>query len=251
MKIISWNVNGINACLKKGLLDFIKKESAEVYCFQEMKATEEKIPPELKSIGYKEFHNIAKKKGYSGVSIYTNKEPIKVLHGIGEEKFDDEGRVLVLEFQEVFLINVYFPHSSRDLKRLEFKLEFNEKFLDFCKKLEKTKPIIIASDFNVAHKAIDLRNPKQNEKNAGFTIREKEWFDSFLQQGFIDTFREFNREGENYTWWSYMHNARERNIGWRIDYFIISKSLRSKLKSSEILNSVLGSDHCPISLEID
>ena len=250
MKIISWNVNGVNACLKKGLLEFMKSESANAYCFQEMKASEEKVPEELKALGYKEFHNIAKKKGYSGVSIYTNHEPINVLHGMGESRFDDEGRVLTLEFPNFFLTNVYFPHSSRDLKRLDFKLDFNNHFLKFCKNLEKTKPVIIASDFNVAHKAIDLRNPKQNEKNAGFTIQEREWFDSFLQQGFIDTFREFDKEGDNYTWWSYMHNAREKNIGWRIDYFIISHALKEEIKSSKILKDILGSDHCPIALEI-
>ena len=164
--------------------------------------------------------------------------------------FDSEGRVLTLEFQSFFLVNVYFPHSHRELKRLDFKLKFNNRLLDFCKKLEKKKPIIIASDFNVAHSEIDLRNPKQNTKNAGFTKEERAWFDSLLKAGFIDTFREFNKEGGNYTWWSYRNGVRERNIGWRVDYFVVNQKLKGRLKKSSILKDVLGSDHCPILLEI-
>jgi exodeoxyribonuclease-3 len=248
MKIISWNVNGVNACLKKGLLDFMKSEDADVYCFQEMKATKEKLPKEIE--GYEEFHAHAKKKGYSGVSVYSKHSPERVFYGLGEERFDDEGRVVGLEFEDFILVNVYFPHSSRDLKRIDFKLDFNKKFLEFCKNLEKIKPVVIASDFNVAHKEIDLRNPKQNMKNAGFTIEEREWFDEFLGEGFVDSFREFTENGENYTWWSYRNNARERNIGWRIDYFVISEVLKEKLIESSILKDVLGSDHCPIRLQI-
>jgi exodeoxyribonuclease-3 len=248
MKVVSWNVNGINACLKKGLSDFIKNVDVDIYCFQEVKATKEKIP-EIK--GYSGFHSIAKKKGYSGVSIYSKIKPIKIIEGIGEELFDSEGRVITLEFKEFFLINAYFPHSHRELKRLDFKLDFNNKFLEFCKELEKVKPIIIAADFNVAHKEIDLKNPKSNEKNAGFTINERKWFDEIIKYGFIDTFREFVSEGENYTWWPYMNNARERNIGWRIDYFVLSQSLKSKLVESKILKDISGSDHCPILLEIN
>ena len=248
MKIISWNVNGINSCIKKGLIDFMKKENADIYCFQEVKATKEKMPQGL--VDYHEFHSHAQKKGYSGVSVFSKIKPLSVIEGIGNKEFDSEGRTLTLEFDDFYLINVYFPHSSRELKRLDFKLEFNKLFLEFCKKLEKTKPIIIASDFNVAHKEIDLKNPKSNEKNAGFTIEERNWFDGFLNQGFIDSFREFVKEGENYTWWSYRNNARKRNIGWRIDYFILSKNLRDRLQKSDILKDILGSDHCPIGLEI-
>lgn len=248
MKIVSWNVNGINACANKGLIDFMNKESADIYCFQEVKATKDKIPKLIDN--YNEFHSHAQKKGYSGVSVFSKVKPISVMEGIGNEIFDSEGRILTLEFENVFIVNVYFPHSHRELKRLDFKLQFNKEFLVFCKKLEKTKPVIIASDFNVAHTEIDLKNPKPNEKNAGFTIQERNWFDSFLKEGYIDTFREFVKEGGHYTWWAYFNNARERNIGWRIDYFVISKSLKNKLIESKILKEVLGSDHCPILLEI-
>jgi exodeoxyribonuclease-3 len=251
MKIISWNVAGINACCKKGMINFMKDENAEVYCFQEVKANKENFPQELISLsGYQSFHSCAKKKGYSGVSIYTQTKPLKAIEGLNVNQFDDGGRVLTLEFDKFYLINAYFPHSNRKLTRLDFKLAFNKQFLNFCRQLEKDKPIIIASDFNVAHKEIDLKNPKQNKNNAGFTIQERNWFDSFLEQGFIDTFREFNKEPGNYTWWTYRNNARERNIGWRIDYFVISKKLKQSLKKSIILKDIRGSDHCPISLDI-
>ena len=252
MKIISWNVAGLRSCFGKGLLSFMKKKGADLYCFQEVKCQPSQFPPGLQQLkGYESFHSFAKKKGYSGVSVYTKTKPINVIYGIGEELFDSEGRAITLEFKDFFMANVYFPHSNRELKRLDFKLKFNDHFLDFCKKLEKTKPVIIASDFNVAHTELDLRNPKQNEKNAGFTKEERLWFDSFLKKGFIDTFREFNKEPGHYTWWTYRNNARERNIGWRVDYFVISQRLRTRLKKSSILKDVLGSDHCPILLEID
>ena len=251
MKIISWNVAGLRSCFNKGLPDFMKSEKADAYCFQEVKCQPNQFPKELNQLkGYEAFHSFAKKKGYSGVSVYTKLKPINVVYGIGENLFDSEGRVITLEFKDFFLINAYFPHSHRKLTRLDFKLNFNKNFLEFCRKLEKTKPVVIASDFNVAHKEIDLRNPKQNMKNAGFTKEEREWFDLFLKDGFIDTFREFNSEPGNYTWWTYRNDARKRNIGWRVDYFIISKKLRNKLGKSMILKDVLGSDHAPISLEI-
>ncbi len=251
MKIISWNVAGINACIKKGLMGFIKKENADIYCFQEVKASQLNFPKELENLeGYNSYHTFAVKKGYSGVSIFSKIKPLKVISGLGKEEFDKEGRVLALEFDKFYLINVYFPHSHRELIRLDFKLNFDKEFLEFCNELEKNKPLIIASDFNVAHQEIDLKNPKQNKNNAGFTQQEREWFDSFLKQGFIDTFREFDKEGGNYTWWAYRNKARERNIGWRIDYFITSRKLRDDLIKSEILKEVLGSDHCPICLEI-
>lgn len=248
MRIVSWNVNGINACINKGLTNFMKSEDADIYCFQEVKATKEKLPKSID--GYQEFHSHAKKKGYSGVSVYSKLKPIKVMEGVGEESFDSEGRVITLEFEDFFLVNAYFPHSHRELKRLDFKLRFNNKFLEFCKELERSKPVIIASDFNVAHKETDLKNPKSNKNNAGFTIDERKWFDNFLEQGFVDAFREFVKEEGHYTWWPHMNNARERNIGWRIDYFALSKSLKDKLIESKILKNTLGSDHCPVSLEI-
>lgn len=251
MKIISWNVAGLRSCFKKGLLDFMKKEEADCFCFQEVKCQKGQFPKELEKLkGYESFHSIAKKKGYAGVSTYTKVKPINVIYGIGKEEFDSEGRMLTLEFKEFFLVNAYFPHTQRELKRLDFKLRFNKCFIEFCKKLEKTKPVVVGSDFNVAHKEIDLKNPKQNEKNAGFTIEERRWFDSLLSEGFIDTFREFNKGPGNYTWWTFRNNARERNIGWRVDYFMVSKKLREKLKKSIILKDVFGSDHAPIFLEI-
>jgi len=251
MKIVSWNIAGINACVKKGLIGFMKEENADIYCFQEVKASKENFPKELENLkDYNIFNVFANKKGYSGVSIISKIKPLKVIKGLGKEEFDKEGRVLTLEFDKYYLINVYFPHSNRELIRLDFKLNFNKEFLEFCNKLEKDKPLVIASDFNVAHQEVDLKNPKQNIKNAGFTQQERDWFDAFLKQGFIDTFREFNKNGENYTWWAYRNNLRERNVGWRIDYFIISKKLKDNLIKSEILKDVLGSDHCPILLEI-
>lgn len=247
MKIISWNVNGINAAIKKGLFEFMKKEDADIYCFQEIKISPKKTPliP-----GYESFWNPSKRNGYSGTAIFSKIKPLSVKKGIDVDEFDKEGRVITLEFKNFFLVNAYFPHSSRDLSRFDFKLNFNKNFLRFCEKLGKQKSIIIASDFNVAHKEIDLANPKQNEKNAGYTIEERNWFDGFLKKGYIDTFREFDSEGGNYTWWTYRFHARERNIGWRVDYFIISKDLKKKLVSSEILSKVMGSDHCPIRLVI-
>ena len=248
MKIISWNVAGINACMKKGLIDSMKKENAEVYCFQEVKATKEKMPKFID--GYEEYHSFADKKGYSGVSTLTKVKPLNVIYGIGEKEFDSEGRMVTLEFEEFFVINVYFPNSQRELKRLDFKLKFNNLFLKFCKKLEKKKPILAFGDFNVAHTELDIKNAKANEKNAGFTKEERNWFTEFLKNGFVDTFREFVKEGDHYTWWTYRNNARERNIGWRIDYSVASESIKNKITESKILNKVYGSDHCPISLTI-
>ncbi len=251
MKIISWNVAGIRACVKKGLVDFMKTENADIYCFQEVKAQREQIPEELNKLTeYRSFHSFSERKGISGVSIYTRVNPIKAIIGMGNLLFDREGRVLTLEFEDFFLVNVYFPHSNRKLTRLGFKLSFNDVFLKFCEELNKTKPLVITADFNVAHQEIDLANPKQNEKNAGFTKEERSWFDNFLKKGFIDTFRRFNPENGNYTWWTYRNNARQRNIGWRIDYFIVNNSLMNRIKNSTILKEVFGSDHCPILLEI-
>ena len=242
MKFISWNVNGIRSCLRKGLLEFMKKESADFYLFQEVRARE--FPAVA---GYEAHGMPAEKNGYSGVLIYAKQKPISVQKGIGIEKFDKEGRVIVLEFEKFFLVNAYFPHSNRELVRLGFKLEFDMAFEEFCRKLEKKKPIIIGGDCNVAHKEIDLANPKQNQKNAGFTQQERDWFDSFVKSK-TDTFRFFHpRETGAYAWWTWRNNARKRNIGWRVDYFIASSAI--KIKSAEILKDVFGSDHCPILLE--
>jgi exodeoxyribonuclease-3 len=249
MKIISWNLNGINSCANKGAITAIEKEGADAYCFQEVKASKEKIPKIFD--GYRGFHVHALKNGYSGASVYTTLRPLSVIEGMGKEEFDSEGRVITLELDDFFLINAYFPHSNREMTRLEFKLRFNREFEKFCKGLEKVKPVIIAADFNVAHTEIDLANPRQNEGNAGFTMQEREWFGSFLSDGFIDTFREFTKGGGYYTWWPYMNDARTRNIGWRIDYFVVSNQLKNRLKSSRILKDITGSDHCPIVLELD
>ena len=252
MKLISWNLNGIKSCLEKGLLDFIKKENSDFYCFQEIKAHQEKINnllPELP--GFHSYYLFAEKKGYSGVSVHSKIKPLNVIYGLNKKNIDCEGRVLSLEFENFHLVNAYFPHSNRELKRLDFKLNFNLAFEKHCVKLEKTKPVIIASDFNVAHKEIDLTNPKENELNASFTIQERTWFDDFLKQGFVDTFRAFNSNPGQYTWWSYCFQSRRRNVGWRIDYFVASQKLKNKLIDSKILPDVLGSDHCPISLEVN
>ncbi|MBW2987351.1 exodeoxyribonuclease III [Candidatus Woesearchaeota archaeon] len=250
MKIISWNINGIVAAARKGLLEFVKKEDADVYCFQEIKSSPAKVE-ELKELDYQIFYLPAERKGYSGLMVLTKLHPLSIREGVGEEEFDKEARILTLEFEKFFLVNGYFPHSRRDLERLDFKLNFNQTFMDFCEELRKQKPVVVGADFNVAHKEIDLRNPKQNETNAGFTAQERQWFELFLAQGYVDTFREFVQEGGHYTWWSYMYNARQKNIGWRIDYFIVSNELKTNLKNSEILRDVLGSDHCPIRLELD
>lgn len=274
MTIVSWNVNGIRAVWKKGLLDFVKKENPDILCLQEIKINYEYIPLRQGYAGqanhtnelipgYKAYWNFAKKPGYSGTAIFINHKwtnntnhtnKIKnIIYGIGNKKFDNEGRVLTLEFEKFYLINTYFPHSNRELKRLDFKLEFNEKFLDFTKKLKSYSPkklIVIAGDLNVAHKEIDLANPKENQKNAGFLPQERAWMDKLLASGYIDSFREFTKEGGHYTWWTHWANARARNIGWRIDYFIVSQELRKNLISSKILPEILGSDHCPIELDL-
>ncbi|MBD3312385.1 exodeoxyribonuclease III [archaeon] len=239
----------MNSCARKGLLDFMKDEDAGVYCFQELKSSEETIRDDLKELNdYHIFFNFAEKRGYSGTACYSKKKPLSVTKGIGVEKFDREGRVLTLEFKDFYLINAYFPHSSRDLSRLDFKLEFNKAFKKYVGKFRKD--IIIASDFNVAHKPRDLANPTSNKKNAGFRPEERKWFTNFLKNGYVDTFRMFNEEGGNYTYWSFMHNARGRNIGWRIDYFVVNEDFKDKVQKSEILSDVKGSDHCPIRIKL-
>lgn len=246
-KLISWNVNGIRAVLKKGFLDFVKKHKPDILCIQETKAQPEQVELDLK--GYEAHWNSAVRKGYSGVLTLTKKKLLNVSKGMGVKKHDQEGRVLTTEFKNYFLVNVYTPNSKRGLERLPYRhKEWDVDFLKFLKKLEKKKPVIFCGDLNVAHKEIDLTYPKQNRKNHGFTDEEREGFDRFVKSGFVDTFREFEKEGGHYSWWSQMHKARPRNIGWRIDYFCVSKTLKKKLKGASILSKVMGSDHAPVQL---
>lgn len=251
MKIVSWNVNGIKACIKKGLFEFVKESKADVYCFQEVKSNPIDADNFFKNLGYHSFWFPAEKAGYSGVAVYTKIKPLSDERGIGVHEFDSEGRVITIEFDKFFLVNAYFPHTRRELTRLGFKLKFNNDYLEHVEKLRKKKPVVLTGDFNVAHEELDLANPKQNRKNAGFTEEERAWFTAFLKEGYTDTFRTFNSEGGNYTWWTYRHDARARNIGWRIDYFIVSEELKDSVEKSEILPEVLGSDHCPVSLTIN
>ena len=247
MKLISWNVNGIRAVLKKGFLEFIQKYKPDVLCLQETKASE---PPEGMNVpGYVQYWNHVKRAGYSGTAVLTKIKSVCTGHGIQIEKHDDEGRVITLEFDDFYLVNVYVPNSKRDLSRLPYRCqEWDVDFLKYIKNLEKKKPVVFCGDMNVAHQEIDLTYPKANVKNHGFTPEERAGFDRIVNAGFIDTFREFNQGGGHYTWWSQMGQCRPRNIGWRIDYFGISSSLRPRLKESFILKDVMGSDHCPVGI---
>jgi len=251
MKLYSWNVNGIRACLKKGEFEkFVKEHDPDILCVQETKAQPDQV--ELDFEGYQQHWVSAEKRGYSGVLFLTKKKPLNVTRGIGVERHDTEGRVLTLEFEDNFLVGVYTPNSQRGLTRLEYRTEdWDPAFLDYLKGLEKVKPVIFCGDLNVAHKEIDIARPKQNQRTAGFTIEERQRFDLIVEAGFIDTFREFNSEGGHYSWWSYMGGARAKNIGWRIDYFCISPELRPRLKSAAIHPDVHCSDHCPVSIEIE
>lgn len=249
MKLISWNVNGIRSVLTKGFLDFVKKSNADVICLQETRAPAK--PMELEFTGYHLYWNHASKSGYAGTAILTRVKPKSVANGIGVPKHDEEGRVMTVEFDDFYLVNVYVPNSKRTLERLPYRTqEWDVDFLKYLKKLEKKKPVVFCGDLNVAHTEIDLTYPKANVKNHGFTPEERAGFDSIVKAGFIDTFREFTKEGGHYTWWSRFANCRARNIGWRIDYFCISPSLRKRLKSSVILPEVTGSDHCPVAVEL-
>jgi len=252
-KFISWNVNGINATVEKGLIDFMNDQNADYYCFQETKTEPRKAKEAILDINnYYDFWVSSKeKKGYSGVVTYSKKEPISVIKGIGVDKFDKEGRVLTLELDDFYLINVYFVNSGPELERLEDKRWFNNEFQYFCEDLRKDKPLIIGGDFNVAHKEKDLARPEQKQMTAGFTFEERDWFDQFLNKGFIDTFREFNDQDGKYTYWTYQYNAREKNNGWRIDYWLINEELKDKLENSYHLDEIKGSDHCPIVLKMD
>jgi exodeoxyribonuclease-3 len=249
MKLISWNVNGIRACVKKGFLDFFAEEDADIFCIQETKVQEDQIPFNLE--GYYQYWNFAQKKGYSGTAIFSKREPLKIVYGMDQEEHDQEGRVITLEFEEFYLVTVYTPNSQRGLTRLEYRLKWEDVFLNYLQGLDRLKPVIFCGDLNVAHKEIDLKNPSSNRKNAGFTIEEREKFSAMLDQGFLDTFRYFYPDKPDaYTWWSYMFKARENNVGWRIDYFCVSARLENLLKNAFICSDILGSDHCPIGLEI-
>ncbi len=248
MKLISWNVNGIRAVLKKGFADFVTAEAPDIVCLQETKAHPDDV--ETAWPEYEAHWNWAEKKGYSGVLTLSKKKPLNVTRGIGTAEHDREGRVLTTEFADFFLVNVYVPNSKRELTRLPYRQQWDRDFLAYLKKLEATKPVIWCGDLNVAHNEIDLARPKDNMKTHGFTPEERAGFDAFVRAGFVDTFREFEKGGGHYTWWSVMTGARARNIGWRIDYFLISAALRPRLKAARIYPHVLGSDHCPIGIEL-
>ena len=250
MKLISWNVNGIRACVNKGFKDFFKEINADIFCIQETKCQIDQI--ELEFEGYKSFWNSAEKKGYSGTAIYTKEKPISVKYGIGIEQHDKEGRVITLEFKNFFMVNIYTPNSKRGLERLEYRQVWEDEIRKYLLDLNKIKPVIMCGDLNVAHNEIDLKNPKTNRRNAGFTDEEREKMTQLLESGFTDSFRYlYPDKKEAYSWWSYMGRAREKNVGWRIDYFIVSKNIENKIKEAKIHSKIMGCDHCPVELEID
>ena len=250
MKLISWNVNGLRACVQKGFLDIFKELNADMFCIQESKLQEGQISLELE--GYHQYWNYAIKKGYSGTAIFTRREPMSVAYGIGIEEHDQEGRVITLEFAEFYLVTVYTPNSQSELARLDYRMRWEDAFLSYLKGLEEKKPIVFCGDLNVAHKEIDLKNPKTNRKNAGFTDEERAKMTELLNAGFVDTFRYKYPEVEGkYSWWSYMFHAREKNAGWRIDYFIVSENLKDRIEDAKILDDIYGSDHCPVELDLN
>ena len=249
MKLISWNVNGIRACVQKGFLDFFKEVDADIFCIQESKMQEGQLELELE--GYHQYWNYAEKKGYSGTAIFTKQEPISVQYGIGIEEHDHEGRVITLEFEDFYMVTVYTPNSQDELKRLDYRMQWETDFLSYLKKLEEKKGVIFCGDLNVAHQEIDLKNPKTNRKNAGFTDEERGKFGEVLKAGFIDTFRYFYPDVKDvYSLWSYRFSARAKNAGWRIDYFCVSECLKDRLEDAKILTDVMGSDHCPVELDL-
>ena len=250
MKLISWNVNGIRACINKGFKDFFNEIDADVFCIQETKCQKDQIDLEFE--GYTSYWNSAEKKGYSGTAIFTKQKPISVTYGIGIEEHDKEGRVITLEFEKFYMINIYTPNSKRELERLEYRQIWEDEIRKYMLKLNENKPVIMCGDLNVAHKEIDLKNPKTNRHNAGFTDEERNKMTELLDAGFVDTFRVLYPDKENaYSWWSYMGHAREKNVGWRIDYFIVAKSIEKCIKEAKIHSEILGSDHCPVELEIN
>lgn len=249
MKLISWNVNGIRACLNKGFAESFKQLDADIFCIQETKCQPELI--ELEFEGYTSYWNSAEKKGYSGTAIFTKQKPLNVTYGIGIEEHDKEGRVITLEFEKFYMVDIYTPNSKRELERLDYRQIWEDEIRKYLLKLNETKPVIMCGDLNVAHKEIDLKNPKTNRRNAGFTDEERQKMTELLDAGFIDSFRYLYPDKENaYSWWSYMGHAREKNVGWRIDYFIVSKSIENQIKEAKIYPEIMGSDHCPVGLEI-
>ena len=249
-KMISWNVNGLRACMGKGFMGFFTLADADVFCIQESKMQEGQLALDLP--GYYQYWNYAKKKGYSGTAVFAKEEPVSVSYGMGIEEHDEEGRVIALEYPEYYVLTCYTPNSQRELTRLDYRMEWEDAFLSYLKKLEEKKPVIFCGDLNVAHKEIDLKNPKTNRNYAGFTDKEREKFTRLLDSGFVDTYRYFNPDKEGvYSWWSYMFKAREKNAGWRIDYFCVSEGLKGKLISADIHTEVIGSDHCPVEVCID
>ena len=249
MKLISWNVNGLRAVLRKNFLEYLESESPDILCLQETKAGPNDVE-QLWPSAYTTYWNTAEKKGYSGTLVFTRTRPLNVKLGVGVDAHDREGRVVTAEYAEFFLVNVYVPNSQRELTRLAYRQEWDRDFLRYLKKLEKKKPVIFCGDLNVAHTEIDLANPKANMKNHGFTPEERAGFGALVKSGFVDTFREFEKGGGHYSWWSQMSGARARNIGWRLDYFLISSTLRPRLKSAFIRSSIMGSDHCPVGIEL-
>jgi exodeoxyribonuclease-3 len=250
MKLISWNVNGIRSVMKHKFTDFVRRYRPDALCLQETKAPLQ--PPAIGLPGYGCFWNSAKRPGYAGTALFTRVKPLKIKYGIGAAKHDGEGRVMTAEYKGFYLVNVYVPNSKRGLERLPYRTrEWDVDFLKYLKKLERKLPVVVCGDLNVAHREIDLTNPKSNRHNHGFTAEERAGFDNLVTAGFVDTFREFKKAGGHYTWWSRLNNCRARNIGWRIDYFLISKALRPRLKKAFILQDVMGSDHCPVGVEIE
>lgn len=249
MRLVSWNVNGIRACITKGFCEFFKEIDADIFCIQETKMQEGQL--EIETDGYYQYMNSAEKKGYSGVMIFTKKEPLSVAYGLGIEEHDHEGRVITLEYDQFYFVGCYTPNSKDGLLRLPYRMEWEDVFRAYLKRLEETKPVILCGDLNVAHEEIDLKNPKTNRRNAGFSDEERAKMSELLASGFIDTYRYLYPEKIEYSWWSYRFKAREKNAGWRIDYFIVSDALKEKLQEAKIHTDIFGSDHCPVSLEID
>ena len=250
MKLVSWNVNGLRAIYKKGFEESFKELDADIFCIQETKMQEGQIELDLQ--GYYQYYNYAERKGYSGTAIFTKKEPLKVSYGIGIEEHDKEGRVITLEFDKFYMVNCYTPNSGRELARLEYRMTWEDEFKKYLIKLDKQKPVIICGDLNVAHTEIDLKNPKSNRINAGFTDEERSKIEELLNSGFTDSFRKMYPDKEGaYTWWSYMFNARANNAGWRIDYFLVSDRISKNIKDAYIYSEIMGSDHCPVGLEIE
>ena len=249
MKLISWNVNGLRACMQKGFMDFFREADADIFCVQETKLQAGQIVMELP--GYHQYWNYAEKKGYSGTALFSKKEPLKVTYGMGVEEHDHEGRVITAEYEDFYVVTVYVPNSQRELTRLDYRMEWEAAFLKYLKKLEETKPLVYCGDLNVAHQEIDLKNPKTNRQNAGFTDQERKCFGRILENGFVDTFRHFYPDLKDaYSWWSYMGQARAKNVGWRIDYFVASEALKGRLADAGIHAQVMGSDHCPVELDL-